>query len=259
MGDPWQRADDEAEEPAARPLRHRLREAGGEELAALLAAGGEPWSPEEALAALANPHLDGRGVERLAARAPLGASREVARAVALHPRAPEALARRLLPGLPWRDLVAAGRDVRLAPVVRRAADLLLAERLPGLSAGERTSIARGAGPGLVARFRDEADPRVVAALLDNPRLTEGALLPMISRQRAAPAALAAVAADRRWGVRAEVRRALARNPATPVAVALRLLPHLAKADLSALARDLRLAPAVRRRAMVLAGEATGGA
>lgn len=244
---------------AAVPLGHRLRQAGGEELSALLAGAERRLTGEEALAALGNPHVDGAAIERLAELVPLAASRPLARAVALHPRTPEALARRLLPGLPWRDLVAAGRDVRLAPVVRRAAEVLLGERLAGLTAGERAAVARGAGPGLVARLRDEADPRVIAALLENPRLTEGALLPLVARERAAPAALAAVARDRRWGCRHEVRLALARNPATPVESALPILPHLSKRDLLAVARDLRLSPAVRRRASLLAGEDVGGA
>lgn len=245
-------------EPRSGTLLHRLRQAGGEELAGLLAAS-PPLAAAEALAALANPHLDGAAIERLADLAPIGASRPLARAVAMHPRTPEMLARRLLPGLPWRDLAAAGRDVRLAPIVRRAADVLLAERLPGLSSGERASLARGAGPGLVARFRDESDPRVVAALLENPRLTEGALLPIVARERAVPAVLAAVARDRRWGARYEVRLALARNPATPVAAALPILPHLRKRDLAGMARDLRVAPAVRRRAALLSGRESRGA
>lgn len=239
-------------------LRHRLREAGGDELSTLLAERSAPLSAEEALLALANPHLDRAGIERLVELAPLAASRSLARAVALHPRTPEILARRLLPGLPWRDLAEAGRDVRLAPMVRRAADVLLGERLPGLSPGERASVARRAAPGLIARFRDEADPRVAAALLDNPRLTEGALLPILSAPRASPAVLAAVARNRRWGRRAEVRSALVRNPATPVSASLSLLPHLRKHDLAAVARDLRLPPAVRRRAALLAGEVAGG-
>lgn len=244
---------------AAAPLAHRLRQAGRDELVALLAGAEGRLDGEDALAALANPHVDGAAIERLAELVPVAASRPLARAFALHPRTPEALARRLLPGLPWRDLVAAGRDVRLAPIVRRAADVLLGERLAGLTAGERASVARGAGPGLVARFRDETDPRVVAALLENPRLTEGALLPLITRERAAPAVLTAVARDRRWGCRHVVRLALARNPATPVEVALPILPHLRKRDLLAVARDLRLSPAVCRRASLLAGEDAGGA
>lgn len=227
-------------------------------MAALLAGRAEALTPEEALWALANPHLDRAGIERLADLVPLAGSRLVARAVALHPRTPEVLARRLLPALPWRDLADAGRDVRLAPTVRRAADVLLGERLAGLSAGERASVARRASPDLIVRFRDEADPRVAAALLDNPRLTEGRLLPILSAPGARPAVLALVARHRRWSRRVEVRSALVRNPATPVAAALVLLPELRKNDLAAVARDLRISPAVRRRAALLAGEAAGG-
>jgi hypothetical protein len=240
-------------------LRRRLREGGREELAGLLREHAAGLSPEEALLTLANPHLDGEGVERLAAVPGLLAAYAVRRAVALHPQAPEVLARRLLVGLYWRDLMAAGQDVRLRPTLRRAADTLLGERLAGLAIGERMVLARGASPGLLASFRHEANPRVVQALLENGRLTEGSLLSIVRNERAPPALLEVVARDRRWGVRYPVRLTLARNPATPVTAALSLLPHLKKADLVALAQDLRIASAVRRRARLLSGqEARGG-
>ncbi|HEX2252510.1 MAG TPA: hypothetical protein VHQ65_04505 [Thermoanaerobaculia bacterium] len=234
-------------------LRRRLREGGPEELAVLLAAHEAELGPEEALAALANPHLDIAGIERVAAQPRLRAAYEVRRALALHPRSPEVLARRFLTALYWRDLTAAGADLRLRPGLRRAADQLLGERLPGLSPGERIAIARRAGGGLIGRFAQERDPRVFAALLENPRLTEGSLLPMIHRERLSAEVLAVVAADPRWGARYPVRLALVRNPATPPQVALRLLPQLKKSDLRAVARDLRLPELVRRRADLLGG------
>jgi hypothetical protein len=236
------------------PLAQRLREAAGDALPRLLREEAEGVGAPEALQALANPHLDREGVEALGARRDLLVSYEVRKAVALHPAAPEVLARRLLGGLYWRDLVAAGADMRMRPTLRRAADQLLGERLAGMSLGEKVAIARRAGLGLVQRLRDDPNPRVMAALLDNPRLTEGALLPVLARERTAPPVLAAVADDRRWGVRYPIRAALARNPATPVQVALRLLPHLRKPDQGAVARDLRIAAPVRRRARLLLGE-----
>jgi hypothetical protein len=241
----------------AEDLRRRLREGGRAELASLFDQHLPSLSPEEASLALANPHLDAELIERLAATPTLVASYEVRRGVALDRRTPEILARRLMVGLYWRDLVSAGRDARLRSTVRRAADLLLANRLPGLALGERLAIARSAGPGLISRFRDETQPRVVQALLENPRLTEGALLPMLHRERVPPAVLDAVARHRSWGVRYPVRLALARNPSTPVPIALAVLPHLKKADLSGVARDLRVPSPVRRRAGLLAGVGSG--
>lgn len=236
------------------PLAQRLREAGRDELPRLLREEAEGVGAAEALAALANPHLDRGGIELLAARRDLLTSYEVRKAVALHPAAPEVVARRLLGGLYWRDLMAAGADMRVRPALRRAADQVLAERLPGVSPGEKVAMARRAGPGLVQRLRDDPDPRVMAALLENPRLTEGSLLPVLGRASTPPPVLEAVAADRRWGVRYPVRAALARNPSTPVQAALRILPHLKKPDQQAVAREVRIAAPVRRRARLLLGD-----
>ena len=239
------------------PLVRRLREAAREELVGLLAVEVAALDAASALAALANPHLDAEGVALLGARPDLVAVYQVKRAVALHPRAPEVLARRLMPSLHWPDLLVAGLDTRLRPTVRRAADRTLADRLPGMALGEKVSLARRAGLGLIHHLRDDPQPRVMAALLDNPRLTEGALLPVLARERTPPSVLDTVAADRRWGVRYPVRVALARNPSTPVATALRTLPLLKRPDLAAVARDARIPAPVRRRADLLGGGGRG--
>ena len=234
-------------------LGHRLREAPRQELLRLLRERAAEVAAPEALQALANPFLDREGVELLGARRDLLTAYEVRKALAFHPQAPEVLARRMLAGLYRRDLLAAGADVRLQPRLRRAADQLLAERLPGTSLGEKVAMARSAGLGLMQRLRDDPNPRVMAALLDNPRLTEGALMPLLTRDSAPPQVLEVVAADRRWGVRYPIRAALARNPSTPVQVALRILPLLKKLDQRAVCADLRIAAPVRKRAQLLLG------
>lgn len=209
--------------------------------------------PKQALRLLSDPHLERDAVAALAERRDLLTSYEVRKALAFHRETPEVAARRLLTGLYWRDLVAAGADTRLRPTLRRAADQQLAQRLPGAAKGEKVAMARKAGPGLVQRLRDDPDPRVMRALLENPRLTEGQILPAINRPDAPPAVLDVVARDRRWGVRYPVRCALARNPSTPVDSALRILPHLKKADLRAVTRQTRVAAVVRKRAKLLLG------
>jgi hypothetical protein len=175
------------------------------------------------------------------------------REIATHPRVPEPVALDLVPRMGWRDLARLGADVRARPRVRRAADQLLAERLSSLALGERVAVARLAGPGVITRLRNDRSPRVIAALLENPRLTEGALMPMISSDQADPAVLEAVAGNRTWGLRYNVRATLARNPRTPVAVALGILPALKKSDLATVVADRRIARPVRQRAELLLG------
>jgi hypothetical protein len=104
------------------------------------------------------------------------------------------------------------------------------------------------------QLRHDPNPRVMAALLDNPRLTEGTLAPLLHSATTAPAILEVVMQDRRWGVRYGLRLAVARNPAAREGTVLPLLPSLRKADLRAVAADPKLSAGVRQRARLLLGE-----
>lgn len=235
-------------------LERRVREADTEELHGLLHRYAEALDVPTAVHALRNPFIGREGIETLAAQGRLLAAYEVKRQIALHPRAPEPLALRFIPSLFWRDLLELGLDTRVRPTLRRAADRRLMARLGGLATGEKVAIARRASPRVLGQLRHDPTPRVVAALLENPRVTEGVLLPLAASEEAPPGVLELLARNRRWGVRYEVRLALCLNPSSPVQVVLPILPLLRKRDLQTVARTVRLAMAVRRRARVLLGE-----
>lgn len=238
-------------------LGERLRAANEEELAGLIGERLDDIGPREARQALRNPFLTPALIEALLGAPELAAAYELRRDAAFDPRTPRLLALRLVGGLHWADLARLGTDTRLHPVVRRAADLRLVERLPGLAVGERMAVARGASPAVIAAVRQDPTPRVIGALLDNPRLTEGLLMPLAASDRASPHVLARLAASPRWGSRATIRYALCRNPATPLPAALALLPMLARRELEAVAADARLLLPLRRRAQLLSGAAVG--
>jgi hypothetical protein len=235
-------------------VSQRLHEAAGLELLHLVSTYAESLGPETVRAVLRNPHCDQQVIRQLLAQRRLLDSYDVRRDLAFHPRTPQARALHLLSGLYGRDLLTLSLDMRVPPVVRRAAELRLAERLPAMTVGEKVSLARRASPGLVKALRTDPSPRVVRALLENPRLTEADVLPLASSEATVPSVLAVLVADRRWGCRYPVRVALCRNPRTPIDQALGLLPLLKKGDLRAVSRDLRLETAVRRRASLLLGE-----
>jgi hypothetical protein len=238
-------------------IERRLGEAGPEELLALVRDRAAELSPEEVREALRNPYVTAEVIGELAAQTRLLSFYEVKRDLACCRATPQMLALRLIGGLYWADLLAIGLDTRLHPRVRHAADRHLLARLPALAVGEKIAIARRAAPAVLAKLRHDPSPRVIAALLDNPRLTEGTLTPVAHGERTAPPVLELIAADRRWGARYPVRLALARNPAMPLGAALRLLPHLHKPDLKGVAGDPRLAEPLRRRARLLLGELQG--
>lgn len=237
-------------------LPQRLREADADDLLELLRRYAEEMDVAAARQALRNPFLGPEGIETLAGQGRLLAAYEVKRALTLHPRTPEVLALRFVPTLFWRDLVDLGLDTRVRPTVRRAAERRLVTRVPGLAVGEKVAIARRASPRVLGHLRNDPNVRVVRAFLDNPRTTEGLVLPLLAQHDARTDVLQAVARHRRWGIRYEVRLGLCRHPNTPLGAALGLLPHLRKADLRKLAAETRVPAAVRRKAEVLLGIAT---
>lgn len=244
---------------AAEDWRGRLLEAGEEELARLLAERRGELDAPAARAAFRNPFLTRRMIEQLLELPRLVSAYEVRRAAAFNPLTPRTEALRFVAGLYWADLVRLGIDTRVHPVVRRSADQRLLERLPGLAIGERMAIARGASPSVLANLRHDPTPRVIAALLENPRLGEGTLLPLAASDQAQPGVLAVLAASPRWSARYPVRMALCRNPRTPLGSVLPLLPLLLKRDLAAVAADARLTLPVRRRAQLLVGDVEAAA
>jgi hypothetical protein len=244
--------------PPEEELDRRLREAGAEELADLVREHLAVLEPPALRQVMRNPFCTAEILELLAETARLVAFYEVRRDLALHPRTPETAALRFVPGLWWRDLMELGLDSRVRPRVRRAADQYLLARLPQLALGEKIALARRAAGSVLSQLRHDPHPGVISALLDNPRLTEDILAPVAHAAATPGPVLAAIAADRRWGVRPGLRAAMVRNPNAPRALALRLLPLLHKPELRAVAHDFRVPEAVRQRARVLLGETDGG-
>lgn len=234
-------------------LPRRLREAGAEELLALLRERRDDLEVEAVRQVVRNPYAGHEAMEALAGALHLLEVYEVRRALAFHPKTPEALALRFVPGLYWRDLLDLGGDVKVRPPVRASADRYLGARLPSLAEGEKMAIARRAGAQVLARLRLDPSRRVIAALLENPRLTEATLYPLVRREATPGPVLALIAESTRWGMRYELKTGLAGNPSTPIEIALRLLPGLKRSDLAAVAASERVAGAVKGRARALAG------
>lgn len=234
-------------------LARQLREAGAEELALLVQGHLEELDVVAVRQLLLNPFITSQIIETVMSQQRLIGFYEVRKEIAHHPRTPEILARRLIPGLFWRDLLQIGSNSRVAPRVRRSADLQLAGRLPGLAVGERVAIARRAGPTIIRQLLQDPEVRVIEALLENPRMTEGALMPLVGSELTRPEILTLVARHRRWGIRYPIRAAICKNLNTPSDLTLGLLASLKKGDLMAIMRNRRLPTPVRRKAATLIG------
>lgn len=235
-------------------LALRLRRADSRTLVSLILSEGRRLTLREVRQILLNPFVNREAIEELLVMRTLLSIYEVRAALARHPRTPRTAALRFVPGLYWRDLLEIGLDVKVTPTVRRAADTYLLRRLPGLAVGERIAIARRAGVAVLERLRADASPRVITALLENPRLTEEIILPMAASVKATPRALNLVAASPRWGRRYNLRVALSRNPQTPFQDLFEILPTLQSRDLEAVIEVAEHASIVHHRAATLLAE-----
>lgn len=120
-----------------------------------------------------------------------------------------------------------------------------------LTLGERKTLARCHRRDLLQHLLRDPHPDVVTVLLENPHLTERDVVTLAARRPTTPGAQTAVAASARWCARYQVKRALVKNPYTPVPLAMRLATTLRASDLRAVARDAQLAEPLRAQALTL--------
>ncbi len=125
------------------------------------------------------------------------------------------------------------------------------EQMEDRTLGYRKSLARSLDRHVLDRLIYDKHPGVLAILLNNPRIVERDVVKLAALQPTKAEALLAVFHHPRWIRRYSVKKALAFNPYTPVAVANGLLGHLREPDLVAIKEMRQLAPEVRDRAAAL--------
>jgi hypothetical protein len=191
-------------------------------------------------------------LECLAGQPPWSETPRLLGGIVLNPRAPRALALRLLSSLLWRDLAEAARSHRLSAAIRFKAEAQLAEQLPGLRKGDRVTLARLATPAVLRQLLSDAEPRVVRASLANPRLRESDLVQALQKDTVTVVLIREVAASRRWAESYAVKLALALQSRTPLGIALAQLTSLLPGDLRRIAESESLPPLVQASALRVA-------
>jgi hypothetical protein len=133
--------------------------------------------------------------------------------------------------LPWRRLAELSITSSLPAYHRILAGRRLALRVEGLSQGERISLARIAARELLQTLAVLREPRVIEALLGNPRITAGVVLKFCTDPKMPGEALRLVAAHHRWSRDSGIREALLIHLLTPVHAALTLLKGMKEPEL----------------------------
>lgn len=133
------------------------------------------------------------------------------------------------------------RILRTLPPAHRGAARLDPE-VAEIPLGRRRSLARGDDPHLLEKLARDSDPVVIRHLLANPRVREQDVVRMAALRPVGASTLAEIARSPRWSGRLHVRVALARNPYSPVDLALRAAESLPTPTLREMRSDPDLHP-----------------
>jgi hypothetical protein len=204
---------------------------------------------EYAVIALLRRALPVRALEFLAHTAPWSERPRIRAGVVLNPKAPPRLSLPLTDALPWRSLAEVAVSPRVPNALKMRAEAALRETMPRLRLGDRITLGRMATPPILTLLLTDADPRVVASSLLNPRLRESDLVVQLRRPMAAAVLFESVAASTRWLGSYAVRVTMALEPRCPLAVALAQLTSLLDRDLEQVAATASVAPLVQRAAL----------
>lgn len=205
-----------------------------------------PSLTEEHLVLLLNrKDLPREVVEAVAGNEQWTKSQRVKAALVQHPKTPRLAALKLIRFLYLFDLVNTCLQAATPAEIKRLAEDQIINRLEQVALGQQVTLARRGTARVVAALLEAGPEPVVGPALDNPLLTEAAVLGVLRRDDLEPAVVEQMARHPKWSRRYDVRLQLVRHPLTPLGLVLGFLPELKAADLKLIVRDQRMPETLR--------------
>lgn len=202
-------------------------------------------SEDHLLILLARKNLTREFLQAIAKNDQWMQSQRVKAAVVLNPQTPRLVSLGLLKFLYLFDLVTVSLQPAVPTEIKRLAEEQILQRLEQLPVGQQISLARRGSARVAAGLLVTGQEPVIPAALDNPFLTEAALLGVLRRDELPEAVVEQIARHPKWSLRYDLRVQLVRHPQTPLGLALGFLAELKPADLRLLAGDKQMAPTMR--------------
>jgi len=199
-----------------------------------------------ALAQLKDPELSAKEIESISQSSGAMKSRKVRLAIALHARTPRRVSLRVIRELYTFELMRFALSPTAPADLKHVADELLLSRLTSITLGERISLARRCSATVAGGLLMDKEQRVWQTALENPRLTELALVRALQRAGATPIFVEAVCYHAKWSPRLEVRVALLRNAHTPVSKAVEYAKRIPPRQLRDILHASRLPESTKR-------------
>jgi len=198
-----------------------------------------------ALAMLKRQDMPAEAIENLSRNPSVARTRKVRMAIASHPRTERRISLRLVREFYTFDLMQFALSPIVAGDLKRAADEMLVARVASITLGERIALARRASQNVASALLLDKETRVWQSALENPHLTEAAIVKALLRTNATAAFVEAVCHHAKWSPRREVRMALLRNEKTPMARALEFARTLPPALLRDILHSSRLPEGIK--------------
>ena len=202
---------------------------------------------DQTLARLKGPDLSSEEIEQIQRDPGLMKSRKVRIAMACHRRTPRRIALRIVREMYTFDLMQFALAPAAAADLKRVAEEMLVARMTSITLGERISLARRSSTLVAGALLLDKDAQVWQAALENPRLTESAIVRALQRTAATAALVEAVSHHTKWSLRNEVQTALLRNAHTPVAKAVEFARRIPPSLLRDILQASRLPERVKQQ------------
>jgi len=201
---------------------------------------------DQALARLKDRDLAAEAIEEISQNAGLMKSRKVRIGMAAHPKTPRRIALRVIREFYTFELMQFAMTPAAAADLKRIAEELLVSRLAGMTLGERISLARRSSTLVAGALLLDKESQVWQPALENPRLTEAAVVKALQKAGVSGAFVEAISHHSKWSVRHEVQVALLRNAHTPVARAIEFARRIPPRQLRDILHASRLPESVKR-------------
>lgn len=222
-----------------------LLEATSDSLKEILKNQKEKLTENELLFILKNKNIDFEILKLIISHKPFLVSYEVKKAILFLKLTPYQDALKLLPHMFWMDLMLLSTTLSVHPVVRRAAEKKLLEKIPEMGLGEKITLAKRGSMNLLLHLSKEKNTKIIEAILQNRFATEEIVLSIVGNPNTPSEVLGVINYNSKWRNRLNIKKALVLNPNFPTFLAFHLLKTMNKSVLEEFATSPYLSKQIK--------------
>jgi hypothetical protein len=206
----------------------------------------ESLNDDELLIIVQRKNLSTEVFRRLSNDKRVQSSYQIKKALLFNPKCPASISLKFLGQLFTFDVMSLMLVPGIPGEIKTTSEEILFRKLALLPLGEKLTLARRTNAERVlSALLDDNSREVIAAVLNNPFLREGAVCAALRKPMVKPHVVEQIAANSKWSCRYDVRYALLRTKHLTMGAALNVIQYLTPNDLRDLSNDPNVSPQVR--------------